>query len=196
MIKNGTSSLFGEFSIKDKKIFKLFLLSPYHNKSRQLVSFYEIITRNRSKQRIELSHEKISAKLYPGKKFNDSTIRNLFSDLNKAASEFLASENFNRTKRTKFLFLQNELSRRNLTRDFEKTTLKLEAECSDDIDFNYFYIKHHAEANKFNFSYNNSNILRSKNTENEIKTINKSTAYLTYYYITELTSHFITSKIY
>lgn len=92
MIKNGTSSLFGEFSIKDKKIFELFLLSPYHNKSRQLVSFYEIITRNHSKQRIEFSHEKISG--LPRKKFNDSTIRNLFSDLNKAASEFLALGKF------------------------------------------------------------------------------------------------------
>ncbi len=196
MDKNSISILFNNFSQNDIKNFRLFLLSPYNNKSRQLILFFDIISSGKRSKNKKLTREEISAKMYPAKKYNDSTIRNLYSDLSKAAIEFLAAENFRRSKRTQFLFLQNELSSRNLSGEFERATSKFERDVYDDVDFNYFYVKHRAESNKFNYSYNNTNILRNKNTESELLTLNKSTAYLAYYFITELISQFIASRTY
>ncbi len=194
MDKTRISSLFNDFSDNDIKKFRQFLLSPYYKKSGKLILFYNIISSANKRKKKYLSREKISKKLYPSKKFNDSTIRNLYSNLHKAACEFLAAENFRKSESTKFLFLQNELISRNLTREFAKTIANFETAVYDDVDFNYFYVKHRAEANKFNFSYNNPNILKSKKTENELITLNKSTAYLALYFIIELISHYITSK--
>lgn len=110
--------LIKSFSKKELKEFLLFVKSPYFNNEKVLISLSEIIFD--SFPDFDKTKEEVFSKLYPGKNFNDSLSRNIYSDMMRLAEEFLAIKNY-RTDKLKFRKgLLSELSKRNIADRFLK----------------------------------------------------------------------------
>lgn len=95
MIKSKTIELFKSFSSGEIKEFGAFVSSPFFNREKVIVKLFEIIHhqypyfngRNFTK-------EKVFAKIYPGKKYNDGMLRNKLSKLHSLAERYLAIKTF------------------------------------------------------------------------------------------------------
>ena len=93
MIQTKLISLLKEFSEDEMKQFSLFLASPYFNQSEKLLKFFRLLEPHHplfdSKK---LEKEKLYTALHGKSKYNDSTMRELISDLFKLAKTFLSHE--------------------------------------------------------------------------------------------------------
>ena len=126
MIESKSIGLLRTFSEKEFKEFGLFLNSPFHNKDKVLLSLYRAI--KKFYPRFESSwvtKEKIFAKIYPGKKFNDARMRNLLSNLLKRAEEFLVICKVKGDRFKVNSLLAEEFVRRDQRKLFEKKYDKL-----------------------------------------------------------------------
>src|SRR3990172_3377753 len=91
MMAGKVIELIKTFNGEEFKKFGLFIRSPYFNKEKIQVKFYDILkkyypdfnSRNFEK-------EKIFSKLYPGKKYNDGVMRNILSTSLTLAGDFLS----------------------------------------------------------------------------------------------------------
>ncbi|MBX7045737.1 MAG: hypothetical protein K1X86_07850 [Ignavibacteria bacterium] len=70
--------------------FSQYIASPYFNRSKDLLKLFNFVKKFYAEFPEEkISSEKIYKKIYPGKKYNEGTMRNLFSDLGNLAEKFL-----------------------------------------------------------------------------------------------------------
>ncbi len=91
MLKSKFIDVLKTFSKDELKSFKDFVHSPYHNSNKNVIRFFEIIRKHHPEYSSPLlGKEKIFRKMFPGKKFNDTVIRILLSDLLKLSEEFLS----------------------------------------------------------------------------------------------------------
>lgn len=196
----GKSEIYGllrVFEAKELKKFSEFLNSPYFNKSRKLIEVFEYVRKfHPLYSDIRLDREAISGSLYPGAEYNDSTIRNLLSDLHKTALEFLAYENFSSTKTDKHRYLLKEISRRNLEDEFEKAIENFEKAAEEGLDYRYFLAKQEIESGKFNFSYINEKVSKTEMVSANLGYLENSGRNLFFYFLTELASHQVSLIIY
>jgi len=85
--------LLRSFSKEELKKFRDFLQSPYFNKNKTLLKYFDLLKKDHPVFDTEkLSREKIYHKLFKGKKYNEQVMKNLTSDLNKLCKEFLTTE--------------------------------------------------------------------------------------------------------
>lgn len=201
MPKTSVFRVLSSFSREEMKKFRGFLESPYFNKSKKLVEFYNLVKKYYPLfTDIRLEKEAIAKKLYAGEEYRDSTIRNLFSDLHAKAIEFLTYENFNRSKTDKYKYLLNEIGRKNIKNEFERTveTFNSDENAGENagVDYTYFLNNHYMEAYKFNFFYTNERVLRKEAVDTETEFLNNSTRHLLYYFLTELGTHNVSQLIY
>src|SRR5688572_27679534 len=121
MISTKTINLLKTFSGDEFREFGLFLDSPFHNKDKILTALYNILKNfHPCFDSSRLTKEKVFAKLYPGKKYNDARIRNLFSDLLKCAQDFLSVYSFKNDPFKMNLNLAEEFLMRDQFKAFEK----------------------------------------------------------------------------
>ncbi|MBE2218373.1 MAG: hypothetical protein IAE90_09230 [Ignavibacteria bacterium] len=100
--------------------FGKFIRSPYHNRSeRDLESFYKAI--KPYYPGFNISKEALYSRLYPGKQYNEKTIKNMFTDTFKMAKDFLAHNNFRESSRTYNNFLSEALLSKNLESEYNKS---------------------------------------------------------------------------
>lgn len=93
MHKSKLISLIGTFSKDELKRFQDFVNSPYFNKNKTIIRFFnELINHYPDFNSERLSKEKIYARLFPAGKYNEQVIKNLISELLKLANEFLSAE--------------------------------------------------------------------------------------------------------
>lgn len=196
----GKSEIYGllrVFEAKEIRKFGEFLRSPYFNKGKKIIELFEYIKGfHPMYSDIRLEREAISAGIYPGEEFNDSTIRNLLSDLHKAALEFLAYENFGSSEADKHRFLLREIGRRNLEDEFEKAIENYEKDAEEGLDYRYFLTMQEIEAAKFNFGYINEKISKAEKVSAGLNSLENSGRYLFFYFLTELASHQVSLMIY
>lgn len=70
--------------------FSQFIISPFFNRSKYIVKLFNDVKKFYPEFPDEkIIFEKIYTKIYPGKKYSEGTIRNLFSDLGSLAEKFL-----------------------------------------------------------------------------------------------------------
>lgn len=120
MISKKLLNLFGSFTVKEMKRFGDFLRSPYHNRQNYVTKLYEIILPYHPEFRSEdLDKEIVYTKLYPGKKYSDTRIRNLTSDLLALAEKFIAVEQLERDRVSGQVYLLETLPGRELDDMFE-----------------------------------------------------------------------------
>lgn len=87
------------FSAGEVKEFDKFVRSPYFGGSEYLTKFWQEIKKYYPGfDEDKISRERIFKRLYPGKTYNDSTIRKLASDLFKMSEEFISISEIRKTK--------------------------------------------------------------------------------------------------
>ncbi len=93
MHNNKLITILKHFNKTDLNQFHKYLVSPYFNKSNQLIQFYEIILKgiNSSKASL-LEKENVWKKLFKDQKYNDVRFRKLNSDLLKMIEGFLSQQ--------------------------------------------------------------------------------------------------------
>jgi hypothetical protein len=69
-----------------------FLLSPYFNQSKTLLTLFEVLTDYTDKKKKGFVKEKVWAKVFPGKPYNDTNFRKACSDLMELVEQFMAVE--------------------------------------------------------------------------------------------------------
>lgn len=115
MLRSKFIDIVKTFSKSELKSFREFLASPYFNSNKNVIRLYEFIRKFAPDFSSDLlTKELLYKKLYPGKKYNDTVMRILLSDLLKLAEEFVAAEISNSEDYSKGLLLMNEFMNRGL----------------------------------------------------------------------------------
>lgn len=141
-------SLLSKLSQKEFKEFGKFVKSPYFNSNSNIVKLYDLITKHFPDfNNPKLTKENIYSNIYPGEKYNDSTVRGLLAAALKLGEEFL-TVNFLRENENHYKeFLLTQLCRRKIFDLFnihlKNTRAELEKISSKDED--YFYLKYRIE---------------------------------------------------
>lgn len=95
MHNNKLITILNHFSKVDLNQFHKYIVSPYFNKSKQLIHFYDIILKGiNSPKAALLDKENVWKKLFKDQKYNDVRFRKLNSDLLKMIENFLAQKVF------------------------------------------------------------------------------------------------------
>ena len=154
MFEHNIFNLLKEFSDIEIKKLESFLKSPYYNKNNKvLLLFNEIRKYHPHFKSKNLAKEKLSKKVNPDLKYNDSTLRNLMSGLLKCIEEFLILEEFNKNKPEKLLVLSKSYLEKNQDILFEKNLKEisklLEAGGRDSV---YYYNKSLMDVQNLNFN--------------------------------------------
>ena len=98
--------------------FGKFIISPYFNRSNDLIKLFNSIKKYYPEfTHAKLQFESLYKKLYPGKSFNEGTIRNLFSDLGNLAEKYLAYVNYENTFEYRYKII-NKTNNRYLDKEF------------------------------------------------------------------------------
>lgn len=180
------------FSPGETAKFEKFLISPYFNNRRKIVLLYkEIVKYYPLFTHVNLSKRKLFKRVFPKAAYNDSTMRNLLSDLQESAMNFLSIENFERSKLDKSNFLFHELSIKGLHNEFWKTLEKTNELRDGLVDWTYFLNNHFTEANKYNFSHHYSKLHKETDLKKEISYLNNSVNNLVYFFVMNFTSIYL-----
>jgi len=114
MNKSKLILLLKSFSNEDSKKFKDFLNSPFFNKNKTVIKFYDAlkISINESYENDENKNEKeiIYNEIFPGKKYNEQVIKNLTSELLKIVKEYFEISVYRNDKYEKKLNLLKKLA--------------------------------------------------------------------------------------
>jgi hypothetical protein len=146
MIKSKAIDIIKAFSAGEFKEFGKIVSSPYFNSNQNLQEVYVILKKNYPKfSQKNFTKENIYNELFPGKKYNDGTMRKLLSQLQNLAEEFLSHSaldgNYNFYKK---LFLLNRLYEKRLDNSFllhlkEINQIYKQKNNYDESYFNYNY---------------------------------------------------------
>lgn len=99
MVTSKIITLLKGFNENDISAFREFLLSPYFNKKKKLVSYFEYLVKYHPGYPEEKTNKKaVYKKLFPKSRFNEQVFKNLSSELYHLAKEFLAVERFRSDK--------------------------------------------------------------------------------------------------
>lgn len=154
MLKSKFIDVLRTFTPDELKKFRLFIISPFHNKNRNAVKLFDLIRKFYPEFNSSLlEKEKLFKKLYPGKKYSDIVMRILLSDLLRISEEFLAYSSFISSGINEEKFLLGELQNRKLDTLFTKHLRELEEKLGKEgiIDSGYFYDQFQLEGAKVNF---------------------------------------------
>jgi len=175
------------FTSKEIIQFGEFISSPYFNKKKNIIKLYKEIKKAYPKfEQGNLTKEKLFSSIYPGRKYNDSTLRLLIHLLYEKARRFLAQSRFDKEIYENKADLINELYDRKLFKESIKEIEKAisELDKTEIKDSNYFRYKHIFENYKLY-------CLRRMKQDKFDKFIDESSMetpfkYLTYYYFSKL----------
>ncbi len=127
MIASKAIELISTFSEAEFKDFSLFVASPYFNKESVQVKFYEILKKYYPDfTKRSFDKEKVFAKLYPRKKYNDGIMRNILSNMLELAENFVAFRNVTSSPFSLSLALMKEHTERKMEKLFERAQTRAE----------------------------------------------------------------------
>ena len=114
-MKNSLTVILKSFSENDYSKFKDFVNSPYHNKIKNAVKLLSVLKENLDEFESGIvTKEELWKKIFPGKKFNYGTMKNLLHELYKLAEKYIMYENFDLVEIEKFKHLYLGLFERNM----------------------------------------------------------------------------------
>jgi len=160
MHKSKLIPLLKSFSAVEQKKFRDFINSPYYNKNKTVIKFFNELKESYPDFKDErIRKEKIYSKLFSGRKYNEQVIKNLTSELIRLCKEFLEMEYYKKNIYDRKLNLINQLNAKKLDSFFNSELKELEKKLSDvkqmsDPHFYYLYkledvkIGYHLERNE------------------------------------------------
>ncbi len=95
MIKSAAIELLKTFSKDEMKEFSVFINSPFHNTNKSIVKSFDVLKKyypgfdNKF-----LSKEILYRKVFPGKQYNEQTVKSILFNLTKLSEEFLTYKRF------------------------------------------------------------------------------------------------------
>ena len=158
MLKSKFIDIIKTFSKEELRQFRDFLHSPFHNTNKNVIKVFELIRKYPPDfDSPLLEKEKLFLKIYPGKKYNDTVMRILSSDLLSLAEEFLSYLRLCKNSFTEKKFLMEELKERKAEGLFNKHMKEAEALLNKEgsIDETYFLNRYEIETAKVNFLISN-----------------------------------------
>ena len=186
MTDSNLIDLLKTFSSEEIKKLEEFIVSPYFNNSERVIKLFKIIRKYHPEfVNINLSKIKIYNKLFPGKKYQDNTLRVLIHYLSSLIERYFAISRFEKNKAEYGLYLSGELFNRRMYKMYERVynqSIKLLEKTEIKNDDHYYY-KYKFESENFtSISTSNSGIYeRFLDKVN----INNITDELTYYYLSK-----------
>jgi hypothetical protein len=106
MHNNKLITILKHFNKPDLNQFHKYIVSPYFNKSKQLIQFYEIILKGINSPKASLlGKEQVWKKLFKDQKYNDVRFRKLNSDLLKLIEAFFSQKKFDKDKLQQVAYL-------------------------------------------------------------------------------------------
>ena len=197
MLENNTILMFKNLSSAEVTLFRQYLNSPYHNRSRKIIKLYETLMKFYPEfTGNKLNKQYIMGQISPGNKYNDSTFRALMHDLYCLAQNFLVNESLKYNMTDNTLLLLKELYKRKLysaiSSRIKFTDRKLKNRESESSIYYYRFL---TESYKYNIHSITSSALKKKYASKNFGIIAGSDIYLTLYYLTEIISDFTNQAI-
>lgn len=195
MAESGIYTVLNSFSAKELRSFRKFLKSPYFNKSQKVLKLLDILLKSGEQEQNPEYRRMIFERIYPGKTYIDSTLRNLFAGLNNQLNEFMMLENFRNSGLGKQKYLSAERLKKNL-KEYIYPEVKSSVNSQNfGSDFNYFLNKHFDAQSKFNFSVMEEKITRFNSINTELGYLEDSLRYLKLFYLSQTTQLYTTVSI-
>ena len=198
MIKHKAIELLKNFSCRDIKSFKRFLISPYFNRSKSVTRLYiQLIKYHPGFDDISFIKENIYSKLSKNKPYNDSTFRGLMFDLLQLLYKFISVEGLTDDKlqykvnNIKLLLTRGYTSLAKAeVKNVEKTSNKFKA------DYNHFYNLYLLDTYKYNINCETISIHNKTHASSQYDVMSSSCRHLFVFYFMELVCEFINSVIF
>lgn len=152
MLTPNSVEILKALSKSELKKFGDFIKSPYFNSVEVLGKIYdEVVKAYPDYDSPRLSYKKISQKIYPGKEFNEQTIRNLYSKFGNLLKKFIAVENIINDEGLINLNMVESLSTKKLYESSNKQIEKFRAEKNKSKVLGVwdFYLKFRIEHNYY-----------------------------------------------
>jgi hypothetical protein len=187
------------FDQKELLRFHKMLHSPYFNKDKpvqdvfdELVKFHPHYTNKR------LTFENLHEKIYPGKRYSLSTMKNIFADLLKLVQKFLIQKGFEDEKGGQYDCLLRQLTDRRLAGMFEMTLDSINSDYLSErgVDSLYFLDRYRFESDKYNFITSNDKILKNKELNNETGHLVRSFINLVNFFVMEMATVYLNLEAY
>lgn len=189
MINHKLLDILKNLSPRELKNFKDFVNSPFFNKSEKVSKLFERLIRNYPDFSFDgITKETLHYELFPNIKYNDATIRHLFSDLYNLAERFLIEVNIQTKDSEKSSYLLEELYFRNLP-DLMETHLNRMEEIDREnkqLGSTVFLDRFKYQTDKFNYFSSKPDSFSHKNIDNIIQILNSRNKNLVVFFITEL----------
>ncbi|MEO6694331.1 MAG: hypothetical protein ABIY50_09845 [Ignavibacteria bacterium] len=184
--------LFKTFTKKEFMWFLKFLNSPYFNNRKKITKLFLILKRfhpNYEAKNFTKIH--IHKLLYGNSTFNDSTLRNLMSDLLKLAQQFLKHEVIDEREIESSFYLTKELFKRGQLALFKNQTVntKLQLEKNNERDGSYFYHMGKIEIDSFYANLLNQKVLKKSIVETESQKLINGIVFSLSYFILDSMKH-------
>lgn len=198
MLKHHFLNLLSTFSKDDLKEFNVFLHSPYFNKSNKLISLYNYIIKFHPEfNNVKLSKEMLYRKISPGKKYVDSTIRDLLSKLYHLVLKFICMRKINSDKIFSGNLLIEELVKISNKPIFEMHAQQFKNELlGNKVESSSIYEMFKFSSNCLNNKIKNEKITNLKYAVEQVNDTNETFETLTIYYITEAVCFYINLLVY
>lgn len=152
MLKSSVIEVLRKLDKTEIKRFDEFLSSPYFNKKSSVTKLFRIVKKSGPDFNDEsLDREMLWKVLFPRKDFNYGVMKNLIFDLQKLMNNFLATEGLRKKDYLGRISLIEELSEKNLDRQFEKS-VKIYTDIleNEKVNENYFFEFTKLEGLKYN----------------------------------------------
>lgn len=193
MLKHKVLDIFKTFSGSDVTNFRLFLNSPYFNKSKKLLKLYDLLIKFYPDfSSPNLKKEKLMKKISPDLPYNNSTTLNLFSDLYESAERYLFQTAIELKELKNQDVLREELFRRKLGKmivsSINKSNVLLNSR--KDLDSEYFVNNYWL----LNDTINHLNIFLPRTKDSigfHLKLLSARGMNLSFYYIKEMIQGFL-----
>ena len=189
MISHRIIDILKTFSDEEIRRFRDFLMSPFFNRSNQLLKVYNIISYYHPDfSSARLTKKYIHEKIYPSAKYKESTILNLLANMSYLAEDYLMYTNIqnNYLKSQDFLF--DEVLKRKLFKLFEKNALEFEEILKDNrgIDANQILSRFYFDTDKYNYNLINKTFAGKQTHEENIELLTQRGKHIIFYFIMQL----------
>lgn len=141
MHSNIAIELLKSFSDEEMKRFNDYIKSSFFNKSNVLIKLFEILSKyHPDYTNPSLEKGKLYKKIYPGKPYNEQSLKNRMAELSDKIKEFLIYIRLEKNEITKKHYYIDELIERNKLKLAEQTTAGLINFMEKDKTFNVDYL--------------------------------------------------------
>ena len=192
MYTNILVELIESLSNKELMRFNKFLNSPYYNNRKTLITFFNILRKfHPDFQNKNFTKENIFKKMYGKENYNDSTFRNLNSDLLKSILLFLKVERMQKDDIQSSFFLSHELFEKNSYELFKKEMSKTETflEMNNTYDGDYFYNRYKINTDLFYLNLLTKKVIKKDYVINESKKMIDGIIFILIFFIIESIKH-------